>query len=99
TAKAQKRIKSRYGKAVAAEPSGRAIAAASVTMPRMPHHETTKPPPSVGMVVGRPRASPDSLARCRRSFQLAILLCDITQTMRTTMTVTHTAAADQRYTC
>ena len=43
TQKAVKRMKSRWGKA-ALPPSGSASAAASVTMPRMPHHPTTAAP-------------------------------------------------------
>ena len=48
TANAVSRMRSRYGKA-----SGSAKAAASVTMPRIPHHEMTMPPCKVGAAIGR----------------------------------------------
>ena len=34
-------------------PSGNASAVASVTTPRIPHHEITRPVPTVGNVMGR----------------------------------------------
>jgi len=42
-------------------------------MPRMPHHEMTRPPPTVGMVIGRPRREPTC-----RALQRASVLYDIT---------------------
>ena len=65
TAKAVSRIRSRYGKS-----SGSANAAASVTMPRMPHHDTTMPPCTVGGVhrpADAPRRDEPQHACCKTS--------------------------------
>jgi len=79
-------IRSRIGNA-----GGRAIAAARVTMPRMPDHEITSPLPSVGRSIGRGGWKPN-----RRSRQRTMALKVMCQAMRTAITVSSTAAATRR---
>jgi hypothetical protein len=71
---------------------GSASAAASVTMPRMPAHEITRPLPTEGRSIGRGGRKPN-----RRSRHLTTALNGIRQAIRTTITVTSTAPATATY--
>ena len=86
TPKAEKMMRSRWAK-----PSGRARAAARVTMPRMPHQEMSTPPAALGSTMGRAVTAPK-----RRFFQRTAALKLMTQAMRTRMTVARMAPAKER---
>jgi hypothetical protein len=74
------------------QPAGSASAAASVTMPRMPDQEMTRPLPTVGRSMGRGGWKPK-----RRWRQRMTALKDMCQASRTAITVASTAAATSRY--
>ncbi len=91
TPNAVTRIRSRYGNgAPPSPPVGSASAAASVTVPRMPHHPTTAAPRAVSATASCGPGVPSARGRQRQRLNAA---APVTHAMRARMTAAHTAAA------
>ena len=95
TPNAVTRIRSRYGYgAVPSPPVGSARAAASVTVPRMPHHATTAAARGVSLIASGRAGDPS--ARGRQSHRLKAA-APVTQAIRAAIAAVHTAAATTAY--